>query len=62
MKEIVQYNLNGKCFVLCMKGIEADTGKRLTEIVKEYTNTPTAIGLDQAMYRIYKGNTKLHGN
>lgn len=27
----------------CMKGIEADTGKRLTEIVKEYTDTPTAI-------------------
>ncbi len=26
-----------------MKGIEADTGKRLTEIVKEYTDTPTAI-------------------
>ena len=35
MKEIVQYDLTGKCFVLCMKGIEADTGKRLTEIVNE---------------------------
>ena len=43
MKEIVQYDLTGKCFVLCMKGIEADTGKRLTEIVKEYTDKPTAI-------------------
>ena len=43
MKEMVRYDLTGKCFVLCMKGIEADTGKRLTEIVKEYTDTPTAI-------------------
>ncbi len=43
MEVLAQQNLTGKCFVLCMKGIEADTGKRLTEILKEYTNAPAAI-------------------
>jgi len=34
-KEINQYNVSSKSFVLCMKGIEKITGRRLTEIVKE---------------------------
>ena len=29
------YNVEGKTFILCMKGIESDTGKRLSTIVKE---------------------------
>ena len=29
-------NLNNKIFVLCMKGIEEKTGRRLSEIVKDY--------------------------
>ena len=29
------YDVAGKTFILCMKGIESDTGKRLSEIVKE---------------------------
>ncbi|MBR5124344.1 MAG: NAD(P)H-dependent glycerol-3-phosphate dehydrogenase [Clostridia bacterium] len=36
MGELTPYDLEGKTFVLCMKGIEAATGKRLTEIVREY--------------------------
>ena len=36
LKELAQFSLNGKTVVLCMKGIEAGTGKRLSEIAKEY--------------------------
>jgi glycerol-3-phosphate dehydrogenase (NAD(P)+) len=36
MEEMVAFDLSGKVFVLCMKGIEAATGKRLTEVVSEY--------------------------
>lgn len=32
--ELNEYPLNGKTFILCMKGIEADTGRRLSEIMK----------------------------
>lgn len=32
------YNIEDKIFVLCMKGIEITTGKRLTEVVKELTS------------------------
>jgi Glycerol-3-phosphate dehydrogenase len=30
-----QYDVSGKTFILCMKGIEADTGKRLTQVMQE---------------------------
>lgn len=44
MKEISVFDLNGKIMVLCMKGIEADTGMRLTQIVSYYVpNLPCAI-------------------
>lgn len=43
MTEIQQYDLSDKYMVLCMKGIEADTGKRLTEIAEEYIECPVAI-------------------
>jgi glycerol-3-phosphate dehydrogenase (NAD(P)+) len=36
MQELKELKLTGKHFVLCMKGIEISTGKRLTEIVTEY--------------------------
>ena len=29
------HNLEGKTFILCMKGLEADTGKRLSEVMRE---------------------------
>lgn len=44
MKELSQLNLQNKILVLCMKGIEASSGKRLTEIVGEYApELPCAI-------------------
>ncbi|MBR5520856.1 MAG: NAD(P)H-dependent glycerol-3-phosphate dehydrogenase [Oscillospiraceae bacterium] len=34
-ERINQYNVHGKTFILCMKGIESETGERLSTIVKE---------------------------
>lgn len=34
-KELNQYNLSGKKFLLAMKGLEQDTGKRLTQVFRE---------------------------
>ena len=45
-QEIAQYALEGKTIVLCMKGVEATTGKRLSEIVGEFVDeskTPIAV-------------------
>lgn len=45
-REIAQYALEGKTIVLCMKGVEASTGKRLSEIVGEFVDesqTPIAV-------------------
>lgn len=36
MLQLSECDLDGKTIVLCMKGIEANTGKRLTQIVEEY--------------------------
>ena len=36
MTDISKYDLSGKTFVLCMKGIEEATGKRLSEVVSEF--------------------------
>ena len=35
MKRVVEIGVDGKIIVLCMKGIEAGTGKRLSEVVEE---------------------------
>lgn len=35
MDTIANYNLKNKTFILCMKGIEIGTGRRLSQIVKE---------------------------
>ncbi len=46
MQEIIKYNLDGKIFVLCMKGVEVTTGKRLTEVMSEFVDqskTPVAV-------------------
>lgn len=44
MLQLSGYDLSGKTVVLCMKGVEADTGKRLTQIVEEYApQVPAAI-------------------
>lgn len=39
MEKLSKENINGKAIVLCMKGIEEKTGKRLTQIVGEYVDT-----------------------
>ena len=36
MEELKEYNLKNKYIILCMKGIEIETGERLTQIIKEY--------------------------
>lgn len=36
MTDISKYNLEGKTIVLCMKGIEESTGKRLSEVVDDF--------------------------
>lgn len=44
MQELSKQNLSGKTAVLCMKGLEAGTGKRLTQIFEEYAPAvPVAI-------------------
>jgi len=35
MQKIIQYDVKDKPFVLCMKGIEESTGKRLSEVLEE---------------------------
>ena len=37
-KSLAEFDLSGKKIVLCMKGIEENTGKRLTQVVCEYIN------------------------
>lgn len=44
MGQLANYDLSDKSIVLCMKGIEVKTGKRLTQIVEEFVpNTHVAI-------------------
>ncbi len=46
MNDIAKYPLENKNIVLCMKGVEVDTGCRLTEVVASFVNknkTPIAV-------------------
>ncbi|MVB10623.1 Glycerol-3-phosphate dehydrogenase [NAD(P)+] [Caprobacter fermentans] len=44
MEQLSSRDLAGKTVVLCMKGLEAGTGKRLTQIFEEYRpDTPVAV-------------------
>lgn len=44
LERVKQYDLSGKSFVLCMKGIEENTGLRLTQIVNEVLgDVPVAV-------------------
>ena len=45
MKQIASLDLENKTFVLCMKGIEIGTGKRLSEIVKGNTSPTNAVAV-----------------
>lgn len=43
MHGLSQLDLEDKTLVLCMKGLEVETGKRLTQIANEYSDIPVAI-------------------
>ncbi len=46
MNDISKYNLDGKIIVLCMKGVEVTTGKRLSQVVGDFVDeekTPIAV-------------------
>lgn len=44
MEQLSKFDLRGKTVTLCMKGLEAGTGERLTQIFEEYApHTPVAI-------------------
>lgn len=45
MQRVMQYPVEGKNFVLCMKGIETGTGKRLSEILVESGVSPANIAV-----------------
>ena len=45
MQELQGYGLRDKTVVLCMKGIEASTGKRLTEVAREYLDPSVSVAV-----------------
>ncbi len=45
MQRVIKYPVADKIFVLCMKGIEVDTGKRLSEILVESGISPDKIAV-----------------
>lgn len=45
MRRITQYDVSEKIFVLCMKGIECDTGKRLSQVLVESGISPQKIAV-----------------
>ncbi|MBP5194213.1 MAG: NAD(P)H-dependent glycerol-3-phosphate dehydrogenase [Clostridia bacterium] len=45
MEELRALDLNDKIFVLCMKGIDVSTGKRLSEIVEEKTSASNRVAV-----------------
>jgi glycerol-3-phosphate dehydrogenase (NAD(P)+) len=45
MGELSALSLKGKTYLLCMKGIEIGTGKRLSEIVREYTDPTSGVAV-----------------
>lgn len=45
MAELSNYPLAGKTIVLCMKGIEAKTGKRLTQVTEEFVSPETPVAI-----------------
>ena len=45
MKEIEHLDIRNKTFVLCMKGIEMDTGKRLSEVVSENVHPSNSVAV-----------------
>ena len=44
-KEMQQYEILGKTFILCMKGLEADSGKRLSQVFREEISGRVQVGV-----------------
>ena len=53
MEELKTFNLKNKKIVLCMKGIEIETGRRLSQIAEENLDSSNSVlyGLDRDMFR-----------
>lgn len=45
MQQLSVFDLNDKAIVLCMKGLEADTGNRLTQIVEQYAPKTATVSI-----------------
>ena len=45
MEEIEPFKVRNRTFVLCMKGMEITTGKRLTEVVEEYMEDTSVVAV-----------------
>ena len=45
MEELAPYRLQNKTVVLCMKGIEAETGKRLSQVAEEYLDPSVKVAV-----------------
>ena len=45
MEELSVYQLKNKTFVLCMKGLEIGTGKRLSQVAGEYLDNSNAVAV-----------------
>ncbi len=45
MDQLAAYKIRDRIFVLCMKGIEIETGKRLSEIVSEHTDPSNRVAV-----------------
>ena len=45
MEELTAHDLRGKTVILCMKGLEAETGKRLSEVVREYVDPSVKVAV-----------------
>lgn len=45
MEELSMFSLQNKTFLLCMKGIEIKTGKRLSEVAKEYVASTSSVAV-----------------
>ena len=43
--QIQQFDVKGKTFILCMKGIEVATGKRLTQVFREEVTQPVKVAV-----------------
>ncbi|MBQ9624805.1 MAG: glycerol-3-phosphate dehydrogenase [Clostridia bacterium] len=58
LKQLTQIGIEEKTLVLCMKGLEEDTGKRLSEIVAEYSACKVAVWVGPGHVQDFVGGEK----